>query len=583
MTTRNAIDRVDPRLTSTILMVDDEPTTLEMTQLFLEGEGYERFVAVQDSRLAVRQALEHRPDLVLLDLMMPHVGGLEILAEMRAHPQLRHLPVVILTSSTDSATKLAALEQGATDFLAKPVDPSELALRLRNLLTAKAYQDRLAYYDDLTGLPNRRRFVERLTDLVENGRESPRDCCILHLGLGRLRPIDEAFGRGAADEIVTIVAERLRTLLEKVPLGEKAYGAEMLLAARVAHDEFLVAVEGAGRSHRAIRIARQLLAAVQEPCRVASTDLTVTGHLGISLFPDDGGDAETLLGHARIALSRARDRGDDGGFQFHDESLNTESRERLHLELELRDALVHGGLRMHYQPKVDVETGRIRSAEALARWTSATLGPIAPERFVPIAEESDLILELGEWTVRSACRQLREWRDAGLPSVGVSVNVSSRQFRNSDIAHTVASALAENRLEGHCLTLELTESSIMENPAEATRILAGLKKLGVTISVDDFGTGYSSLGTLKHFPIDELKIDRSFVKGVPDDADDCALLTAAIAMGHALGLRVVGEGVETEAQLDFLRERGCDEYQGFLCSQAVSPEEWPRLLDRLGD
>jgi len=537
---------------------------------------------VEDSRVAVLTAAEHRPDVVLLDLVMPHVGGLEVLAEMRRHPLLAFTPVVILTSSTDPETKLKALELGATDFLAKPVDPSELALRLRNTLTVKAYQDRLIYSDELTGLPNRRRFTELLSEFLARAGSQPTDAAVVHVGLGRLQKIDDAFGRAASDALVKIVADRLQTALDPAQLMGNPYARETQLLARVARDEFLMVVEGAGEAGRAARIARYLRERIEAPCQVASRELHVTSRLGIAIHPDDGHDVETLLACASGALSQARERSVGDGFRFHDESVNAESRQRLLIESELREAVERNEIELYYQPKLDLATGRIVGAEALSRWRSPSLGPVRPDRFIAIAEESDLIVAIGERTLRNACWQMRAWLDADLPPLCVAVNVSSKQFRAGDLTRSVETALADHRLDSRQLVLELTESMIMENPDETARILAGLKKLGVRISVDDFGTGYSSLSTLKRFPIDELKIDRSFVKGIPDDPDDCAIVAAVVAMGHALGLRLVAEGVETEPQADFLRERGCELYQGYLCSQPLSAADWPMLISQLG-
>ncbi|NNL66362.1 MAG: EAL domain-containing protein [Myxococcales bacterium] len=566
---------------ATIMMVDDEPTTLDVIEAFLQSEGYENFISVEDSREAMARAEENRPDIILLDLMMPHVGGLQILEAVREHPRLRHTPVVILTSSTDPQTKLTALELGATDFLAKPVDPSELALRLRNTLTIKAYQDQLTYFDPLTGLPNRRHFTECLDEFITRTHDEGADGAVLHLRLDRLREIDATFGRDASNEVVQIVAERLRGALNPSQLMGNPNAREVQILSRTAENEFLVLMEAAGRPNRAARIAQHVISQIEPACTVDGRELSVMAYVGIALVPEDGEDVETVLANANLALSYAQRVGGNDRFQFHDESLNAESRERLHLESLLRDAAERGELQLHYQPKVDLATGVIVGAEALMRWHSPVLGPVPPDRFIPIAEESDLIVRLGDFALRTACWQMRSWLDAGLPPICVAVNVSSRQFRSGDLENVVQAALAEFAIPAGQLVLEITESMIMEDPDATGRTLTALKTLGVTLSLDDFGTGYSSLSNLKHFPIDELKIDRGFVKGVPDDPDDAAIVAAVIAMGHALGLRLVAEGVEQEEQADFLRERGCQIYQGFLCSRPVGATEWPMLMARL--
>ncbi len=565
----------------TIMMVDDESTTLDVIEAFLQGEGYERFVIVEDSREAMDQAERNLPDVILLDLMMPHVGGLEILEQLRAHPRLKRTPVLILTSATDPETKLKALELGVNDFLAKPVDASELALRLRNTLTVKAHQDRLTYYDGLTGLPNRLRFTEWLDEFLAGRAESDANAAVFHLRLGRLQEISDAFGRPASHEALRIVADRLHASLQPGEIMGNPNAPELQILCQAGEGEFLILLEEAGDPERAARIARHVLDQLKIPVNIGGEELMVTGHLGVTLIPDDGEDAETLLDNASLALSHAQGLG-GSGFQFHDETLNAETRERLHLESLLRGAVEREEVHLHYQPKVDVESGRVVGAEALMRWHSPVLGQVPPDRFIPVAEESDLIVRLGSWAIRTVCWQIRTWLDAGLPPICVAVNVSSKQFRTGDLASVVRSSLEDFRLEGRHLVIELTESMIMEDPAETARILDGLKALGVAISLDDFGTGYSSLSNLKRFPITELKIDRSFVKGVPDDSDDAAITAAVIAMGHALGMRLVAEGVETEAQVDFLRERGCEIYQGFLCSRPLAATDWPMLLSQLG-
>lgn len=565
----------------TVMVVDDESATLDVIESLLQQGGYERFVFVDDSREAMVEAEANQPDVILLDLVMPNVDGLELLEQLRRHPRLKRTPVLILTSKTDPAAKLQALELGVSDFLAKPVDPSELALRLRNTLTVKAHQDRLTYYDPLSGLPNRLRFTEWLDEFLADLPSTETNAALLHLRLGRFGEISDAYGRPARDEALRTMAERLQSCLHPAEIMGNPNAPEMQLLCQAAEGEFLILLEEAGRPERAARIARHLLARLETPLVVADREFVLTGHIGVTLIPDDGEDAETLLDNASLALSHAQGLG-GSGFQFHDETLNAETRERLHLESLLRGAVEREEVHLHYQPKVDVESGRVVGAEALMRWHSPVLGQVPPDRFIPVAEESDLIVRLGSWAIRTVCWQIRTWLDAGLPPICVAVNVSSKQFRTGDLASVVRSSLEDFRLEGRHLVIELTESMITEDPAETARILDGLKALGVAISLDDFGTGYSSLSNLKRFPITELKIDRSFVKGVPDDSDDAAITAAVIAMGHALGMRLVAEGVETEAQVDFLRERGCEIYQGFLCSRPLAATDWPMLLSQLG-
>jgi diguanylate cyclase (GGDEF)-like protein len=577
----SAADRSASCLSATLLMVDDEPTTIDVIEMFLQAEGYERLIPVSDSRRAFATIAEERPDVVLLDLNMPEVGGLEILQAIRADEALEHVPVIILTSSADADTKLRALELGANDFLAKPVDPSELVLRLRNTLAAKAYQDQLQYYDRLTGLPNRRLFSERLGQVLGTSRRTSDQCAVLTIALDRFRQINDTLGRAVGDTLLSSAADRIAKSVAADSPVQPASGNPNRLLARVGGDEFAWMLSGTSVVEEADRVARRLHSRLQEHFELDGRELFTSCSIGIACFPDDGDHAEDLLANAGIALSHA-ERAGGSGIQFYNPSLNVRSAEKLDLESQLRRALDRDEIALHYQPKVDIGTGRIVGAEALMRWQHPEMGNVPPDRFIPIAEESGLIASLGEWALRTACRQARVWQDAGLP-LRVSVNLSAMQFHAGGIDEVVRSALRDSGLEGSRLMLELTESMIMENVQETSETLRSFKDIGLALSVDDFGTGYSSLSYLKRFPLDELKIDRSFVQGVPADGDDAAIVTAIVGMTHSLGLKVVAEGVETPEQLAFLRDRGCDEYQGYLCSKPVAAEEWGGLLEDAGD
>ena len=562
---------------ATIMMIDDEPTTIDVIEMFLQAEGYEHFVSVTDSREALDTIARELPDVLLLDLMMPNVGGLEVLAALRGDEALSKIPVIILTSSTEPDVKLRALELGATDFLGKPVDRSELALRVRNTLAAKAYQDRLANYDALTGLPNRQLFTSSLASALVGAAQTEAELALLHLGLDRFRQVNETLGQAAGDTVLAAVAQRLEKAVASAgsvrPVGD-AFRASSF---RIGGDEFTILLEGPGAGDVAPRAARMLNALVSDPFDCQGIELFTSCSIGIAIHPNDGETGEALLANAGAAMSHAKDRGGNR-HEFYDESLNAESAERLGLENELRGALDRGEIELHYQPKVDVETGRILGAEALMRWRHPERGMVPPVRFIPIAEETGIIDSLGEWALREAAAQSRRWSDAGHAGLRIAVNVSSRQFRSGRVVETVRSALEAAGISGSALAIELTESVIMENPKETAGMMEALRKMGVKISIDDFGTGYSSLAYLKRFPIDELKIDRSFVDGVPTDGDDAAIVAAIVAMAHSLRLRVVAEGVEGEAQLAFLRSLGCDEYQGYFASKPLPSAEWGALL-----
>ncbi len=566
---------------ATVMMVDDEPTTIDVLQAFLEDEGYRHFVTTTQSTRAMELIASENPDVVLLDLNMPEVTGFDILSALRMHGTFRYIPVIVLTSSDDSETKLKALQLGATDFLAKPVDPSELALRLRNTLAAKAYQDRLAYYDALTGLPNRRMFMDRLVwSLQHVKRDTSKSGAVLHIDLDRFKQINDTLGHRVGDGLLKGVAQRLLQQVRAVDTVSVMTGDEPQMSlSRLGGDEFTVLLPEMTRAENAAQVARRILTALEEPFRVDGHEVFVTPSIGIAVFPDDGADIDTLLKHADVAMYHAKQRGRNT-YEFYSGEMNARALERLSLENQLRRALERDELLLVYQPKVDVRGGRIVGAEALLRWIHPELGTVSPQEFIPLAEEAGLIVALGEWVLHMACQQNKAWQTAGLGDTRIAVNVSSRQFGEARLMQTIQKALQRSGLAPEYLTLELTENMLMDNARENLEALHQIKDMGIKLSIDDFGTGYSSLSYLKQFPLDELKVDRSFVSPIQTEADDAPIVTAIIAMAHSLGLSVVAEGVETEAQLAFLRARNCDVYQGYLCSKPIPGDAFAALLAR---
>jgi diguanylate cyclase len=561
-----------------VMMVDDEPLNLEVLQTFLEEAGYREFVACSEPLKALGLIGDRHPDVVLLDLNMPEMSGFEIIERMRADESMRHVPVIVLTSSTDAETKLKALELGATDFLAKPTDPSELALRLRNTLSAKAYRDRLANYDSVTGLPNRRLLTDRLERALRETARAGTTGAVMHVHLERFEQIIEAFGLGIGDSLLKGVAMRLDLGLRS-SVGAKDGGERRGVPTiyRLGDDEFALLLTGIARGEEAAPIAQGLLAAMTSPFRAAGQEVTIAAAVGISVFPDDDMEAGALLSHSSVAARHAAQAG-GARFQFYAKELNSKSRHRLSVESELRRALERGEFRLYYQPKVRAHNGRGTGAEVLLRWAHPERGLVGPMEFIPVAEETGLIVPLGEWVLRAACAQSRAWQNTGLRVPRVTVNVSGKQFNAPNIVETVVSAFKSSGLDPRYIGLELTESSLMGHADRNIRTLHELKEQGLTLSIDDFGTGYSSLSYLKRFPLDELKIDRSFVSHVDSDPDDAAIVIAIIAMAHCLGLSVVAEGVETPGQQAFLKAKSCDELQGFLFSKPMPAEMFGKLL-----
>ena len=560
-----------------VMIVDDEPIMIDVVQAFLEDAGYANFLTTEDSRQALDLMLHERPDVLLLDLLMPGKSGFELLNEIRAEPRLRYMPVIVLTAASDADTKLQALELGATDFLAKPVDPSELTLRLRNALAFKAYQDQLAYNDALTGLPNRQRFLDRLDWALSLARRQNRHCGLLHVGLDRFRQINDTLGHDAGDEVLREVARRLTHVLrESDAVALLDLREEQVELARLGGDEFVVLLAELRHVDDASLVARRLLDAIRAPFHIAGHELYLTLSIGVAVYPQDGNEPAELLASMDAALAQAKGMGRDA-FAYRSQEANARTTARLKLETALRKALEREELSLHYQPKVIAADGRIVGVEALVRWNSLDLGFVSPGEFIPLAEETGLILQIGEFVMRRACEDAARWQREG-HGVAVSVNVSSLQFSRSDMPTTIAAALNTSGLDAGQLVVELTESLLMENAQANIDLLHRIKAQGVRLSMDDFGTGYSSLAYLKQFPLDELKIDRAFVMGLPDDRGSMAIVGAVIAMAQGLGLKVTAEGVEQPAQRDFLVAQGCDLIQGYLFSRPLPLKDFETLL-----
>ncbi len=445
------------------------------------------------------------------------------------------------------------------------------ALRLKRLQAklaqpAAGSQQR---YDTLTGLPTRVAIVASAEQIIADARQAGVPFAVTALNVSRFKSINDALGHEVGDELLRLLAQRLRAVLVR---GD--------VLGRPAGDEFVVLGRVGTSAIPAEVTVETILAALREPFSIDGHDIEVAVDAGISMFPADGATFDVLLRRAETAMRTARSIA-RGSFRFYSEEMSKSEEERLALEADLRHAIRDGQLELHYQPKVDIASGRVRSAEALLRWRHPRRGLVPPNAFIPIAEETGLILSIGEWVLRQACAQMRAWLDSGLPPLRVSVNLSAKQFRHGDLTAVVCSALEDAQLQPGYLELELTESSIMHDAEASAATLQLLSTMGVHISIDDFGTGYSSLSYLWRLPLDKLKIDRSFVRELLSNPDDVAIVKAIISLAHSLRLGVIAEGVETLEQLEHLRELGCDQYQGFYCSPAVPADAFVALIKRL--
>ncbi len=421
---------------------------------------------------------------------------------------------------------------------------------------------RLAHFDELTGLPNRTMFMHTLQRAFSLAQRRGKQFALFFIDLDRFKNINDSLGHEAGDRLLQDVARRLRQNLR-----------ESDTVARLGGDEFVVLVEDCADVRELNAIAQNILAALGRPYLLEGQEYHVTGSIGISTYPTDGQDPAALLKNADIAMYLAKDRGKNN-FQFYSAQQNAHSFERLALESALRHALERAEFVLYYQPKVEIATSRIVGVEALLRWRHPDFPMVGPDQFIPLAEETGLIVPIGRWVLHTACAQMATWRREGLPGMRIAVNLSPRQFSDDGLIDDIRNALAGAGLPGTGLELEITESMVMHHADRAVVTLTGLRELGISVSIDDFGTGYSSLGHLKRFPIDNVKVDRSFIKDLPHDADDAAITRAVIAMAKSLRMRVIAEGVETREQLAFLRELECDECQGYYVSRPMPADEF---------
>jgi len=419
----------------------------------------------------------------------------------------------------------------------------------------------LAYYDVLTGLPNRRLFMDRLEVALHQVRREDRSMTLVLLDLDRFKRINDTLGHHVGDEVLKAVSERLHKQLR-----------ESDILARLDGDGFALLLQGLTENEDAARLVHKLLVSLEQPLTAGGKEFHLSASAGLSVYPNDGATTEGLLKHADTALHRTMESGGND-LQFYTHAMGVSCREHLALEGELRHAIRHQGLKLAYQPQVSLADGSLVGVEALARWPHPQHGDVPPDRFIPVAEDAGLIWALGAWALETACHQGRAWMDNYNRPLRVAVNVSAYQLRDARLAEIVSQVLARTTLPPECLELELTESMLMEAVDETMLTLRKLTELGIKLSIDDFGTGYSSLSYLKRFSFHTLKIDRSFVNGIPGDSNDVAIIDAIIAMAHSLNLKVVAEGVETVEQLKFLQEAGCDEVQGYLFSRPVPAEE----------
>ncbi len=555
-----------------VLLIEDNPGDARLIQEMLAEEPAAPFRLRCVDRLSrgLEALSQKQTGLVLLDLSLPDSHGLDTFAKVYAHSP--KVPIIVLSGNDDQQLALYAVKSGAQDYLVKGKIDRELLLRaMQYSIERKRYQEELerqANFDALTGLPNRHLLHDRLRQAVFAQR-NVRSVAVVFMDLDHFKVINDSLGHNFGDEVLRHVGERLESAVRE---GDTV--------ARLGGDEFVLILNDQTREDLIFRTMRRIISKVSEPMQVSGREIHVTCSAGISLFPQDGPDVQTLLKNADAAMYRAKSQGRNT-FQFFTAEMNELANERLSMEQSLRRAIERKELRLLYQPRVNLKTGVVDAVEALVRWEHPERGLIVPDRFIPLAEETGLIVPIGEWVLRHACAQAAEWRRAGYLPIVVSVNLSARQLWAGGLARLVGEVVVETGMADH-LELELTESMVMQDAENVIATLQSLRTLGVRLSVDDFGTGYSSLSYLRRLPLNALKIDGSFVRDInaTGGADDGLIAKAIISLGHSLHLKVVAEGVETQPQCDFLKEHACDEMQGFFFGRPMPPAECEKFLIR---
>jgi diguanylate cyclase len=546
-------------------------------------EGAEAAVAAMRDALAADDPFA----VAFLDMRMPP-GPDGVWAAARIRELDPAIEIVLCTAYSDvDPREIGGMvpPEEKLSYLQKPFHPHEI--RQMTISLASKWRSehrivRLAYFDALTGLPNREQLRNRLGSTLASAKQHQRMLAVLYLDLDNFKRVNDTLGHAVGDELLRQVAARLRSSLRSDEAVEDLPSARSSHIARLGGDEFIVVLPSIRSADDAAAVAARLIAELQEPMRLALHTLVVTPSVGVALFPGDGVEVDTLLRNADLAMYFAKRKG-PGMFAFFDASMNDAALHRFTLEAKLRGALERGEFTLHYQPQFDVRTGGVSGMEALLRWTNEELGVVPPTEFIPVAEETGLILSIGEWVLRTACAQTKAWVDEGLPVTRMAVNVSGQQFILKDFPRLVADIIKEAGIEPSMLELEITESVVMKDEAWAETALAQLKELGVMLAIDDFGTGYSSFGRLRHFAVDRLKIDRSFMTSLIDCSDDRAIAAAIIAMSRSMRISVTAEGVESFPQLLFLQEHDCHEAQGFLFSRALPAADAQKLLRRAAE
>ena len=574
-----------------ILIVDDVLENIRLLSTILDSNGYQTRKATNGT-MALKAVEATLPSLILLDIRMPGLSGYEVCQQLKSNPKTAHIPVIFLSASDDVIDKVEAFRVGGADYITKPFHVEEVLARVQSQLiiimaqqtsrqlnaqleervkertqqleAANSRLSEMAFYDPLTRLPNRALLMKRLQEALNQHQANPENkFAVFYLDCDRFKIVNDSLGHQAGDELLIAISDRLKSVLRR----------EDLLV-RLGGDEFVILIDRLAEIRSDTQLAERILNSFTLPFNVKERDIFVSFSIGIVGECSTYSDPEELLRDADTAMYQAKASGKDQ-YQVFEPSMYEAVRHRLQLETDLRKAIQHQEFVLHYQPIVELGTGTIIGAEALIRWHHPTQGLISPEQFIPIAEETGFILKLGHWALKEACYQLGDWQKQHVvnSSFSISVNVSAWQFAQSDFVKQIDSILAETQLDSQCLKLEITETVIMRNLASAAEVICSLHERSIQISIDDFGTGYSSLNYLHSFPVDTLKIDRSFIQRLHKKKSNLGLLTAIVQIAKTMGMNLIAEGIETREQLTQLKLLGCQFGQGYLFSKPLLPEE----------
>jgi len=517
------------------------------------------------------------PDIIVTDIRMPIMDGIQMIKEIKAIDN--DARIIVLTAASDTDFILDAVDLGINHYVLKPIKIEKFVAAVEQCLESVNMERRLrkqneeirlmAYYDTLTGLPNRQLFNELIHMALAQAQRHNHNrlLAVLFLDLDRFKVVNDTLGHSVGDKLLQAVAQRLKQCCQR----------DRDTVARRGGDEFIILLPELDSTQEAVKVAIKIIDAFTEPFIIPDHELFIGTCIGISIFPDDGTDGETLVKNADMAMYRAKE-GGRGRYHLYNQTMDAHASQRLIMENSLRWAMQKGEFFLHYQPEVNIKSGKIISIEALLRWQHPILGVLPPKQFIPLAEENGLIVQLGEWVLHAACTQNKAWQNAGFPHVRIAVNISPRQFQSHKLSDMIENILIETELDPCWLELELTESVMLQDMDTTIRTLRRLSDLGIHISIDDFGTGYSSLNYIKKLPINTLKIDQSFVSDLTINSDDAAIATAVINMAKSLRLNVIAEGVEAVEQVKFLSSLDCQEMQGFYFSKPLPAIELPPFL-----